>query len=831
MRPLQFRIGRCPFFLLLPVLLTGSRGALAHAVATSRHAATHVRSAPGVLAFSGGESKIVLDSPYASRRILVEERTNGIARDVTDQVMFSIAAPNLAAITEGSLLGLHDGDTVLTARLGNRSLHIPVVVRGVTHAAVPRFATDVLPVLTRAGCNMGACHGAAAGKGGFKLSLQGYDPPADFEAITRGASARRVAPAQPRNSLILRKPTFTVAHRGGKLFDVGSPQYRTIEAWIAGGMPAPQATDPALTRLEVVPPVRTLTVGQTQRFVVWATLSDGTRRDVSRETLFSGSDGSVITVSPSGEAKVVGNGGAAVLIRYRDLVGTGSVISPFGTPGKLSDTHPAVGPERIDQIVGQKLAELGLDASEKSADYDFLRRAYLDAIGTLPAPTETRAFLADKDPDKRTKLIDALLERPEYVDFWTLKWGDILRSSRAALNPKGMMALNQWIRRSVAENKPWNQFARDLILANGSMYEDGAANYFRAASTPETLAEMTSQVFLGVRLQCARCHNHPYEKWKQTQYYQMAAFFARVRTKEGENPDERVVFAGNSGEELHLKTHEVMIPTALDAAPIPATFTGDRRQALADWLTGPKNPFFAHILVNRVWKHFMGQGLVEPVDDLRATNPPSNAVLFDWLAQDFVAHGYDVKYLIRNVMRSQTYQRSAIPTKSNAADNRYYSHFLFKRLEAEPLLDALGSATGVPEKFAGYPVGMRADQLPDTTPQSYFLDLFGRPARNIVCACERTDAPNLAQLLHFMNGKAINDQLSAKNGRIAGLIAAKVPDASLVEDLYLAAFSRYPTPEDTKQAVHALTAGKDRQKAAEDVLWALVNSKEFLFNH
>ena len=620
-------------------------------------------------------------------------------------------------------------------------------------------------------------------------------------------------------------------HRGGKLFDVDSPQYRILEAWIAGGMPGPQPKDPALARLEVVPPVRTLNIGQTQRFAVWATFMDGTRRDVSRETLFSGSDGAVITVSAGGEAKVVGNGGAAVLIRYKDLVATASILSPFGTPRTIPASSPTTGPEHIDRLVSQKLADLGLEPSGKSADYDFLRRAYLDAIGTLPTPDEARTFLADKDPGKRTKLIDALLERPEYVDLWTLTWGDLLKSSRSALNPRGMTALNQWIRRSVAQNKPWDKFARELLLANGSMYEEGPANYFRAAGTPETLAEMTSQVFLGVRLQCARCHNHPYEKWKQTQYYQMAAFFARVRTKEGQMPDERVVFPGTSGEERHLKTHEVMTATALDATPLPASFTGDRRQALADWVTGPKNPFFAHILVNRVWKHFMGQGLVEPVDDLRATNPPSNPALFDWLAQDFVAHGYDIKYLIRTIMLTQTYQRTAIPTKTNAADTRYYSHFLFKRLEAEPLLDALDSATGVPEKFAGYPAGMRADQLPDTTPQSYFLDLFGRPARNIVCACERTDAPNLAQLLHFMNGKGINDRLASKVGRVATLIAAKLPDAKLVEDFYLAAFARYPTPEDTRQAVRVLTASKDRQKSAEDILWALVNSKEFLFNH
>lgn len=784
----------------------------------------------GVLALTGKDREISLVGPYDSARVLIEERLNGKSRDVSEAVIFQVADPKVARVEEGTVWAVRDGSTVITARLKDNkdsTVSIPVRVKGMAGAKPPRFITDVLPVLTRAGCNQGGCHGAAQGKGGFKLSLQGYDPEADYESITRGAAARRISPAQPENSLLLRKPTMAVLHRGGKALEVGSPGYRLLVDWIAGGMPAPESKEPDVVALEVTPPVRTLTIGQKQRFRVWARFSDGVRRDVTPDTLFSGSDSTVADVTPDGQARVVGKGEAAVLIRYRDLVATASVISPFGTP--LRTVAPATG--RVDQIINQKLAALGLEASSRCSDSDFLRRVSLDVVGILPTPDAALSFLADKDPNKREKLLESLLAQPEYVDYWTLQWGDILRSTRTALGEKGLVAFNNWLRQSVAQNKPWDKFAREMVLAQGSMFEDGAANYYRAAPNPETLAENTAQVFLGVRMQCARCHNHPYERWKQNQYYQLAAFYARVRVKNGETPDERIVYTVNGGEVTNPRTKQVATPTALDAAPLPATYAGDRRKALADWLTNPQNPFFAKILVNRLWKHFMGQGLVEPVDDMRVTNPPTNPALLDYLAQDFIRSGYDIKKLMRTIVRSDAYQRTVIPTVRNAEDTHYFSHYFFKRLGAEPLLDAVASATGVGEKFSGYPAGLRATELPDTTPQSYFLDLFGRPARNIVCQCERLDAPGLGQVLHFMNGKGINARISAKEGRVAKLMEAKASNAKIVEDLYLAAFSRFPTEDEILEAGMSFGRTKDRQKEAEDLLWVLLNSKEFLFNH
>jgi len=785
-----------------------------------------VLAPPPTLAFTGGEPRFVLEGPYHSARVLVEERRGALVRDVSAQLTLRVADPKVAFLANGTLWPKSDGVTVLIATQGTQTLQIPVVVKGMKGAKPPRFVSDVVPVLTRAGCNMGSCHGAQQGKGGFKLSLQGYDPEADYEAITRAAAGRRVSPAQPANSLLLRKPTLAVAHKGGKLIDVGSPAYKLLVDWIAGGMPAPEPTPPAVTDLEVVPAVRTLAMGQKQRFRVYAHFSDKTRRDVSEEALFSVSDGTVTRVTPEGEANVVGKGEGAVLIRYQDRVATAAVISPFGTPRTAQTT-----PTPIDRLVEKKLAALGLAPSPACSDVDFLRRVTLDLVGLPPTPAEVRAFAADTDPEKRSKLVEALLARPEYVDFWTLKWGDILRSNRNLLNDKGLVAFNQWIRQSVAQNKRWDVFARELLLAQGSMYDDGPANYFRTATTPETLTETTSQVFLGVRIQCAKCHNHPYERWKQTQYYQLAAFFARIRTKPGEAADEKIVFSAPSGDVTNPRTKQTVAPTALDATPLPASYTGDRREALAEWLTGPQNPFFARILVNRVWKHFLGQGLVEPVDDMRVTNPPSNAALLDFLAKDFVDHDYDVRYLIRSIVRTDAYQRSALPVKGNGADSRYYSHFFFKRLGAEQLLDTVGVATGVPEKFAGYPVGMRATELPDTTSQSYFLDLFGRPARNIACQCERLDAPNLGQILHFMNGKSINSRIASKEGVVAKLLDAKTPDPKLVEELYLTALSRFPDDDETLTALVDLNLAKDKKLAAEDLLWALLNSKEFLFNH
>jgi len=790
-------------------------------------------AADPLVGLSASPAKIVLDGRYAESRLLVEGiLKSGSRQDMSGAADLKIADPKVAELDESGIVrGRHDGTTLLTGTVRGRSVRVPVVVSGFAKPAAPRFLTDVEPILTKEGCNMGACHGAASGKGGFKLSLLGYDPDTDFLAIARQKTGGRVAPVQPDQSLLLLKPTLKVVHRGGLRFRVGSPEYRLLRDWIAAGAPGPRAKEPNVIALETSPAVRRLAIGQTQRIRVTARYDNGATRDVTGETLFTGSDETVAKVSADGEAKVTGPGEAAVVIRYQGLVGTARIISPYAVPYTLPPAAAATAEQKVDRLGLQKLADLGLPASPRSSDSDFLRRASLDVTGQLPAPEEARAFLADRDPNKRDKLIDSLLTRPEYVDFWTLKWADILRCSRTFLSAKGMYAYNNWIRQSVAENRPWDQFAGDLLLAQGSIFTDGAANYYKASGSPQELAENTAQVFLGVRMQCAKCHNHPYDRWTQNQYYEMAAFFAQVKRKPGERAEEQVVYATNKGEIANPRTGKTMQPCALDAKPLPAAYDGDRRVELVKWMTAPQNPFFAHTVVNRIWKHFLGRGFVEPVDDIRPTNPASNAPLFDYLSQDFASHGYDLKHLMRTILRSEAYQRSAIPVPGNARDTRCYAHYTFKRLGAEQMLDAISTATGVSEKFDGLPSGIHAEQLPDAGVNSYFLDLFGRPARNIVCECERSDEPNLGQVLHLMNGPDVNTRLTAKTGRIAALFDRKLADAPLVEELYLAAYARYPTAEESRRAVAALSKAKDRRQAAEDLFWALLNAKEFFFNH
>jgi hypothetical protein len=809
---------------LLPLLLPSL--ALAGKTNTARPAAR-------LNALVAVPAQVTLNGRYAEARVLLEERTaDGKTRDGSSKARFTVADPALATIDESGIVRpLKDGKTTLLAQYQERTIRIPLTISNAGAQVTPRFHADVEPILSRTGCNGGACHGAAQGKGGFKLSLQGYDPEMDYAWITRANLARRITPSQPDNSLFLRKPTLGVVHKGGKRFDVKSSEYRLLKDWIVGGMPAPDPKEPKMTRLEVYPQARTLPLKQTQRFIVTAHFEDGTKRDVTAQTVFTASDENVATVTPDGEATIKGSGEGAILMRYQGLVKTARLISPFAAPRKAEEAKQEARGNAIDRLVLEKLFALGLNTSTICTDSDFLRRAYLDTIGLLPTAEEARAFLADTHPEKRTRLITALLERPEYVDFWALKWGDILKSSRRILSDKGMYAMNRWIRQSVQENKPWNQFAQELILAQGSTFDNGPANYYRAATNPNELSEMTSQVFLGVRMQCAKCHNHPYERWTQNQYYQMAAFFARVGRKGGARGEESQIFVNRYGDVTHPKTRKTVLATALDASPLPADFQGDRRQALADWITSDRNPFFAKVLVNRLWRHFMGRGFVEPVDDMRVTNPASNEALLDYLSKDFVQHGYDVKYLMKSILLTQTYQRSAIPTKKNAQDTKYYSHYTFKRMGAEQLLEAISSATGVAEKFAGYPAGVKATQLPDTTVASYFLELFGRPARNIACECERSDEPNLGQMLHLMNNSGINGKIADKQGRIAKAFAQKQPLDQMLEEVYLSALSRYPSQEEKKQALALITKSKAPQTTAEDLLWVLINSKEFVFNH
>jgi hypothetical protein len=709
------------------------------------------------------------------------------------------------------------------------------------------FRNEVMAVLSRAGCNAGACHGNLNGKGGFKLSLRGQDPDADFASLTRDMRGRRVDRLRPADSLILAKPTASVPHEGGQRFRRGGPEFDVLRRWVAEGARPDPPGAPRLERIDVAPREQVLLGPQSSvRLRVRASFTDGKVRDVTRLAVFEPSN-LLVRVDPGGVAHRQGDGESAVLVRYLDRR---AVVRLAFVPGRPGFRWRAV-PENnyVDRHVFAKLKTLRMHPSALSSDSVFLRRAYLDALGVLPTADEARRFLADNRPDKRARLIDDLLKRPEFADFWALKWCDLLRVEEKVLDAKGVRLFHGWVRRCIAEGKPLNEFARELIAARGSTYANPPANYYRALRDPQARAEATAQVFLGVRLQCARCHNHPFDTWTQDDYHRLAAFFARVRYRIVENrrrdkfdqhefDGEQVVYQGRAGELTRPGTKEVLAPRFL-GGPTPALGPrGDRLKTLADWVARPDNPFFARAQVNRVWYHLMGRGIVDPNDDFRDSNPPANALLLDALARDFVDHHFDLRHLVRVIMTSRTYQLSAVPDDTNADDEANFSHALVRPLQAEQLLDAVAHVTGGRLKFDGFPEGTRAGQLPGVGANrrrgrragdpEQFLAAFGKPVRLLSCECERSEDTTLAQAFQLINGPAVNALLAQHDNRLGRLLAAGKSDAEIIEELYLSALCRYPGEEEKRRAAEVVGRSKDRRAALEDVLWGLVNAKEFL---
>jgi hypothetical protein len=707
------------------------------------------------------------------------------------------------------------------------------------------FRNDVQPILAKNGCSSGACHGAAAGQNGFKLSLRGYDDEGDYLALTRAAFGRRINPSDPARSLMLLKPTGAVPHKGGKRFDVDSPDYRILSEWIAAGAPGPKPDDARIVRIEILPPHSTLKPGATQQLTVKAHFTDGRVQDVTRWAKYTSANETVSQIDDSGSVKVVGFGEGAVTAWYLSRIDIASVTVPY--TNKVAPRIFAQAKRRnfIDELVLEKLQSLNLPPSLRCSDSEFIRRAFLDTTGILPSADEVRKFLGDKSSRKRDKLIESLLSRPEFVDYWTYRWSDLLLVSSKQLKSAGMWSYYNWIRHNVAANTPWDVFARELVTAQGSALENGAANFFVIHDDPRTMSENTAQAFLGMSINCAKCHNHPMEKWTNKQYYQMANLFARVRFKSGATEGDNTVFVSDSGDLIQPLTGKPQPPAPLDGQELPMDTRDDRRVPLADWLVSPKNPYFARAIVNRVWANFMGPGLVEAVDDMRITNPPSNEKLLSALAKYLVEQKFDLKSLMRVILQSEAYQRTSEPLPENAADTRFYSHHYPRRLMAEVMHDAISQLCDVPTQFTSdrsnipnavgekYSFGLRAVQLPDTQTDSYFLRTFGRPDREKTCECERTSEPSVTQVLHLANGNTINKKLAGKDGRISKLMEEKAPDQKIVEELYLSALSRQPTPAERQKMLETLSnAGeKERRLALEDVYWAVLSSKEFLFDH
>jgi hypothetical protein len=757
--------------------------------------------------------------------------------DLTHRARYSSRDLHVATVDErGCVVAVADGATIIEARVGEELYQIPVQVSGAQQTQVG-FFHDVQPILAKSGCAAGACHAAQHGQGGFKLSVFGFDPQADYEAIVKASRGRRVSFSNPQLSLFLRKPSMGERHEGGLRVDPASVEYALLEHWIESGAP-PQAHAPRVESIQIEPAVRVGEPDMKQQLRVVARYADGLERDVTQLAIYDALDPGIASVDSGGLVTAQSRGQTNIMVRFEGQAAVSTVLIPFSERFELADWTSQ---NFVDELAAQKFRDLGLQPSPLCDDATFVRRAFLDCIGTLPSPRIVVDFMESTATDKRQRLIDRLLGLtgdPEldtfndaYAAYWTLKWSDLIRNNSIALGEQGMWALHNWIKTAFRENWPYDRFVRELITAKGSIYSDGPANFYRVNSDPSELTEAASQLFLGVRLECAKCHHHPFEKYSQTDYYSLAAFFARVGSKNSEEfglfGRETVVVVRDAGEVKHPRTNQQMLPTTLDGQVVEHEL--DRRIPLAEWLTSPENPFLARAVVNRYMRFLLGSGLVEPVDDMRTTNPPSNAPLLDALAADFVKHNFDLKHLIRTITTSRLYGLSSQPTAENRADQRFYSHYVVKRLTAEPLLDAVDTATGVPTKFPNLPLGTRAIDLPDAEYTDYFLTTFAKPRRVSVCECERPLDASLAQALHTLNGDTIAKKIADKNGLVAKLLEAKTSHDELVTQLYLASLNRWPTPTELQESRAWLAEAADHPEFYQDLLWALINSKQFLF--
>jgi len=783
-------------------------------------------------------AETVLDGRRASAQLIATGRDiDGAERDLTHEVRWASSDPAIVTVHPGGRIEPRgDGQAEVVARIGSTEAKTVVRVRNAEKAFPIQFAHEVLPVLTKVGCNQGACHGTPTGKNGFRLSLRGYNPALDFVTMAREDGARRSNPFEPDASLILQKGTGRTPHEGGKRMGTDSLSYRVLRDWVAEGARPDAPNTHALVGLIVTPPARLLDLpSREQQLVVRARFADGSTRDVTRLARYGSTDTAVASVDDEGRVVKLKRGETAILISFENLVATCRLIFREPVPG-LVWADPTES-NFIDQHVFAKLKLLRIPPSELSNDAMFCRRVYLDVIGLVPTPEEAVTFLEDRHPDKRARLIGALLKRPEYVDFWALKWADRLGCNQRFAGVKGAISFHRWIRDEIAGNVPFDKFVRTIITAKGPNFTHPPASFYRRIRTPEDAVETVSQVFLGVRVGCAKCHNHVAERWTQDDYYGMAAFFSQVKYKNGPqnyalyNKEETVYLVPNS-QIRQPRTGVVMRPKPLGAAPSEVPEDQDRRESLVDWLVSPSNPFFAQAAVNRIWYHLIGRGIVEPVDDLRESNPPASAELLKALADDFLAHGFDVERTIELILNSRVYQLSSRTNEFNAEDARYFSHARVRMLSAEQLLDSASLATGVPEKLFNLPAGSRAAQVPDGELVHPFLKDFGQPARADACECERGSDSTLEQALQVVGGRTLHNKVIYRDNRIGALLKSGADDATLVEQLFLATLSRSPGAAERELAVSALvTQATDRRRAAEDLLWTLLNHPEFLFQH
>lgn len=772
---------------------------------------------------------VQLSGPTTVAQVLVTGTTgDGKLIDLTNAAKFETAQSSVIKLTQtGVIRPLADGKAEVVVSAGGLSAKVPVEVRDFARPHAYHFENDVVPLLSRFGCNASGCHGYSQGQNGFKLAVFGSDPDYDYYAIVKESRGRRIMHASPESSLLLLKASGQMPHGGGVRIRTGTDEYNLLRGWIAAGTPMGDPAAPNVVRIRVEPKERLLAMKGTQQLRVIATFSDNRETDVTGHARFQVNNEALASVSAEGVVNTGQTPGeVAVMANYANCVDTFRAIIP--RPQAIAN-YPAFPPNNfVDTHVIAKLKKLNIAPSELAGDSDFLRRVYLDLIGTLPTADEARRFLADKSANKRAALIDDLLNRSEFADYWALKWSDLLRVDRQALGHKKAYAYYRWIRDSIAKNKPFDQFTRELLTAEGPLEEIGPASYYKVVTKPGEAASSLSQVLLGVRIACAECHHHPYDRWSQTDYFGMTAFFTPLAIRPSSRGES--VQAVGDPQSKHPRTGDAVFAHALGTQSPDKSTAGDRRLVLADWMTSPKNPWFARNLANRLWAHFLGRGMVEPVDDVRDTNPPSNPELLDALAKHLVDSKYDVKQLMRAIVLSRTYQLSATPNMTNEKDEQNYSRSLFRRNDAEVMLDMVSQTLGVPERFSGAAPGTRAIQLWDSKLPHYFLKLYGRPQRITACECERVVEPSVSQVLHLLNAPEIHEKLTHERGSVARWVREMKDDAQLVDALYLTFFSRYPTENERKASLeHLRRSPTQRRQAAEDIAWTLMNTLEFAF--
>ena len=760
---------------------------------------------------------IIVQSVYA----------DGITRDVTDQATFTLTDPALASLERNVLHPKADGNTEIKVAFGEHQVTLPVMVENSAADPPISFRLDVMPVFMRAGCNTGSCHGAARGKDGFMLSLFGYDPAGDHFRLTRQMPGRRINLSLPEESLLIRKSVGSVPHTGGKRFDLDSEYADTLLRWHRAGAPNDSAAVPAIERVEVFPKAAVLD-GETQRVIVRAHYADGTDRDVTSLAAFLSNNDNAAPISNEGVVTAANRGEAFIMARFEThTVGVHFITLPKDLQFQWEEIKAV---NYVDQHMHEKFRKLRINPSTVCTDEEFLRRVTIDIAGVLPTVEEYDRFMADTNPKKRERLVDELMKRKEFVELWVMKWAELLMiRTTQQITYKPMLRYYNWLQDRLANNVPIDKMVQELLGASGGTFENAATNYYQMETDPLKVAENVAQVFMGMRIQCAQCHNHPFDRWTMDDYYSFAAFFSQIGRKRGEDPRETIVFNSGGGEVKHAIGGRVMAPKFL-GGDVPDVNGKDRRVVMAEWLASKENPFFARNLTNIVWNHFFGKGIINEVDDVRVSNPPVNAELLDALAQKFTEYDYDFKKLVRDICTSRTYQLSTATNATNEKDGRNFSHAMLRRIRAEILLDAITQVTDTKNKFPGLPAGARAVQISNGNTSTYFLTTFGRAARNSVCACEVKVEPNLSQALHLLNGETVGSKI-AEGKLIERRLTAGTTPIAIVNELYIRCLCRKPTAKETERFLEVIEAAGDKKQILEDTFWALLNSREFVFNH